>query len=652
LKFTNPTKQKSTRIETRGPTQGDGETILGDRWDLPYKIANMTAAWNLLYVQNETALAPNYTYCRFKPSTATEMVSLVDWAEANDAELTDTPIDYDIAYEGDHYNDPNVGPDEFTWEYTVVAEDRTLPAGIQVEIIDPLLIPPYESRLTYLAFVLSGNEDRYDAVEEGCHPADPNWPKCLDDPSLRYPPTGMDPCIEGCPNWPCCLLGETECEVGVCDIDLPCLPSDPNWPDCLYEGSGPPWSPPTIGSCGCPTSGYVRRPSGRIEVDDTQFTNHDGVRRVTVKGSKDGILWSKTSTDENGCWMMDNAYTKKFRLRVEFTDNVSDRLHVRSLRGARIWNVQIKPVRSMTYQFNRKQGDDLEDICILFDQSDDVHDRQQQTFVAAVANNSIHEYHDYIQSFGSLPDDMRILISDWSTLGNSAPMMHQLPGVQLINAAFGSAFLAGLALGPPAYFGTMAMEPDITYRWSITATDRMKDILYHEIAHAAHYDRVTTGYWEDYIDYIVEVDGDPNQPSPYGDGSLSGAGQVAVSESWAYAQGYTVTDMRYTTNHSLPGGATSERWINQLEGIRFIWGYIPMGLYHDLVDENGVAPVTGPEHAFVIDNYTGLSYQHILEALDYDIYSLDQYKARLWNEFANGVGTQADYDALFLSYNQ
>jgi len=77
-----------------------------------------------------------------------------------------------------------------------------------------------------------------------------------------------------------------------------------------------------------------------------------------------------------------------------------------------------------------------------------------------------------------------------------------------------------------------------------------------------------------------------------------------------------------------------------------------MGLYHDLVDENGVAPVTGSEHAFVNDNYTGLSYQHILGALDADIYSVDQYRGRLWNEIANSVGTQADFDALFLSYNQ
>jgi len=503
-----------------------------------------------------------------------------------------------------------------------------------------------------LAFVLSGNEDRYDAVEEGCHPGDPNWPECLVDASLRLTPTEMDPCDTGCPNWPCCLLDEFDCDDEVCNTNSPCLPNDPNWPECLDEGSSQTWGVPSMGTCGCPTSGDPRKPTGRIEVDDTQFSKNDGVKRVTVKGSRDRILWTKTSTDYNGCWMIDKKYTKKFRLRIQFTDEFSDRLHVRALRGARLWNAQIKPVRTPAYKYNRNDGDDLEDICILFDQSDDVHDRQQQTYVAAVANNSVHEYHDYIQSFGSLPDDMRILISDWSSMGYSAPMMHQLPGVQLVNAAFGSAFLAGLTLGPPAYFGSMAMEPDITYRWDITMTDRMKNIFYHEISHAAHYDRVNTGYWEDYIDYIVEVDGDTNQPSPYGDGSLSGAGQVAVSESWAYAQGYTVTDMRYTTNHSLPGGATTERWINQLEGIRFIWGYVPMGLYHDLVDENGVAPVTGSEHAFVNDNYTGLSYQHILGALDADIYSVDQYRGRLWNEIANSVGTQADFDALFLSYNQ
>jgi hypothetical protein len=54
----------------------------------------------------------------------------------------------------------------------------------------------------------------------------------------------------------------------------------------------------------------------------------------------------------------------------------------------------------------------------------------------------------------------------------------------------------------------------------------------HELAHASHFAKVGTGYWNKYIKYILEsylTSGDA-----YGDGLSDDAGYCGVGESWAY----------------------------------------------------------------------------------------------------------------------
>jgi len=55
----------------------------------------------------------------------------------------------------------------------------------------------------------------------------------------------------------------------------------------------------------------------------------------------------------------------------------------------------------------------------------------------------------------------------------------------------------------------------------------------HELAHASHFSRVGTGYWNDYIWYIMESFVKTGGMT-YGDGKGDKAGFCEVGESWAY----------------------------------------------------------------------------------------------------------------------
>ena len=55
----------------------------------------------------------------------------------------------------------------------------------------------------------------------------------------------------------------------------------------------------------------------------------------------------------------------------------------------------------------------------------------------------------------------------------------------------------------------------------------------HELAHASHFAKVGTGYWNKYIKYIVETYLKSGGMT-YGDGTAEGSGYCEIGECWAY----------------------------------------------------------------------------------------------------------------------
>ena len=131
--------QDGFSTETPG-TEGavyHGMIELGERMEDPYAVKNITRALESLYPTRaqRVDITPTDLYVRVLP-THEQYEELVRLG----LQLFDHPLDYQIVREGDYYQDPEVGDDRITWQYTVVPAGFSLPEGIRCELLDQCYI--------------------------------------------------------------------------------------------------------------------------------------------------------------------------------------------------------------------------------------------------------------------------------------------------------------------------------------------------------------------------------------------------------------------------------------------------------------------------------------------------------------------------------
>ena len=152
----------------------------------------------------------------------------------------------------------------------------------------------------------------------------------------------------------------------------------------------------------------------------------------------------------------------------------------------------------------------------------------EKLFRRCVVNNAAYDYYSRCaasdMNISLPPSDLRI----WIFAGlraSSAAMLHH--GSVLSNAQIAS------------YLGNYAvlikfLLPDITLGTSGKADYRSiySDVC-HELAHASHFTKVGTKYWNEYIWYIIESFISSGGVT-YGDGTGTRAGYCEIGEMWAY----------------------------------------------------------------------------------------------------------------------
>lgn len=120
--------------------------VLGKKLSNPFAIDNMQRAYQLLLERNDSVsflfstrvLKPTHWYIRFLPKNYEQYDLLVaDTALV----LSDIPLDYEIAEEGDYYHDPAVPLDEPTFQYAHVPVNYQSRHNVQFEILEELYLP-------------------------------------------------------------------------------------------------------------------------------------------------------------------------------------------------------------------------------------------------------------------------------------------------------------------------------------------------------------------------------------------------------------------------------------------------------------------------------------------------------------------------------
>ncbi len=162
--------------------------------------------------------------------------------------------------------------------------------------------------------------------------------------------------------------------------------------------------------------------------------------------------------------------------------------------------------------------------------------------------------------------------------------------------------------------------------------------MYHEYTHASHAFFAGPFYWSSVVRSEAAnglASGDPyaNPGVPY----ITDLGRVAMAESWGEHIEHVFADKKY-------GAAASGTmtYLAIIEGLILNNGYIPEGLYWDLIDNT-------PLEARVADAVSGYTNAQMFSNIDAEDPAI--FKGRLGVAFPPvAPNTVAGYNALFASY--
>lgn len=574
-------------------------TLLGARLvGNPYSLTKMQQAYVSLY-GSATGVGITHHYVRFKPSTFEQLSTLSDL----DIDLFDYPLDYEVAQQGDYYNDGVTPAEQIPWQYAVVPSTFSPPAGITYELLEQIHVPTLGA-VESEAFRITGN------------PIDNNVCSSTTTAAEFSEPPG------GCPPGTHFSGGR-----------------------CVPDGPAPP-----------PPPAPVRQPSGTVTVFDNNLNVNRPVRNARIVARR-YFKVERTFTNNQGQFFINKEFNK-VRLSMKLKN---DQAIIRSVRRARLW----QGLYAVEVDLGKFRGT-LNNIQHFIAYIGDARSIGARSWAACTANNAVQEYRDLAsaQGVGLAPNKLRILLTNWRYQGSTgaAPMYAKrfwqtLPGDFLTTFVIGSS--NAVAGGITALAMVYKAEIDITAGYNAggadvtSVSDALSETLFHEQAHASHYAKVGNTYWATFINSVIaEI---AAGPQPYGRGNPTNSPIIALCESWAYHLGHVLADAKYGTNSrtlveqgvtyrngTLTDGTGTfntglNAHMNLLEDFSPVrandpFRWIPQGLYNDLLDNR----VDGLFNRVLLnDQVQGYTNQGFFNALDQDILNLPSYRLRLLSENAN-----------------
>jgi len=251
-------------------------------------------------------------------------------------------------------------------------------------------------------------------------------------------------------------------------------------------------------------------PSGRITIVDEHANGGKpfGVAGVRVSCNS-FVKFDHAYTDRDGYYAMSKKFSSKLRYRLVFQNEKGFAIGL---------NLVLVPASVSTLGKAGPEGVNM----TVTKGSDD------RLFRRCVVNNAAYDYYSRCaandMSISAPPADLRIWIFK-GLEASSAVMLHH-------DAVLSNELVAGY-LGKSASIIRFLL-PDITL-----GLDEDKDYrsiyseVCHELAHASHFTKVGTAYWNNYIRYIIEAYIESGGKT-YGTGGGNLAGYCEVGEMWAY----------------------------------------------------------------------------------------------------------------------
>ena len=272
-------------------------------------------------------------------------------------------------------------------------------------------------------------------------------------------------------------------------------------------------------------------PSGRITIVDEHANGGKpfGVAGVRVSCNS-FVKFDKCYTDRDGYYCMSKKYSSDLRYRLVFQNEKGFAIGL---------NLILVPASVSTLGKAAPAG---VNVTVTKDSDDRLYQR-------CVVNNAAYEYYSRCAeedlNIALPPSDLRIWIFPGMS-ASSCSMIHH-------GAILSNDLIDGF-LGQYASL-IQFLLPDITLGTSGSNDYRSiySDVC-HEIAHASHFTKVGTDYWNEYIWYVIESY-IKSGGMVYGDGSGKRAGYCEIGEMWAYYMESKMYKDRY--GGSFPSFGTS-----------------------------------------------------------------------------------------------
>jgi hypothetical protein len=635
------------------PQDGDSIeriTVLGSQEPNPYLIPNMQQAY-LSLGYNPNLATVNNLYVRFNPTTS-QVAALDSIMDAQGLDLFDTPMDYDVTYEGDYYQDPSIPDSLPTWQYAVVPPNFVFPSGITYQTLAQIHIPPdaYTAVETAAENIAGGGVG---AAVQSRGTIPPPVPQCP--PGYHWDFTTAS-CV-ACPGgyqWNGTACVPYTCPTGYYYNGVSCVPYNT--------------TPPA-------PAADAQIPAGSIKVHDTNLATDVAIRNARMVARR----WFKVDhayTDINGNFTFTKHYRNKVRVILKFKNGDAQ---VRNIRSIRFWQMFFAVKRELGIF-----GSDKSNILYTATQFPDYTAKGNIFWTAATVHNSVEEYRDYASNtehIGLPPQGLKIFISRLPLIGSGgATPLFAKRQVFSLSTQFVLAHLSSVASIVYNIIAIVKGQFDmiIGYRYinrtskiqdiNQLLSDRIKETTFHELTHAAHYLALGNLWYTSFVN-AEEYEIISNLSSgyiPYGDGTNSTYSPIiALGESWAEYIGQYLADKKYGQTSSedyfsFGGGDFSNNnpinlfssHLNVLENFdptstaHFHW--IPVGLYYDMMDtrnDKTAVPWTGIN---IDDQVSGYTNQQFFKAFSSSIGTLGSYKTNLLQQNSNNQATQVN--SLFTQY--
>lgn len=251
-------------------------------------------------------------------------------------------------------------------------------------------------------------------------------------------------------------------------------------------------------------------PAGRITVEDDKYKGGQpyGVAGVRVSCNS-FVKTSYAYTDRDGYYQMDKSFASDIRYRLVFKNEKGFSIGV---------NLVLVPASVSTLGKSSPEGVNMTVT----------KDSEEKLYRRCVVNNAAYDYISRCSSedmdIAPPPSDLRLWIFNGME-SSSAVMLHHgaLLRHELIEEYLGKFSRLIEYFLPDITIGTKGED---TYASIYSNTC-------HELAHASHFSKVGTSYWNRYILYIIQSY-ITSGGMTYGDGTGADAGYCEIGEMWAY----------------------------------------------------------------------------------------------------------------------